>query len=374
MMVAFAAGTATVTFAQDPVAEQQAVYQKFLDNRKGPKPEQFKIAIAAGEEFIQKYGSNPDNKEIVDYINKFLPQLKKIVNVTGAADEFNKAVPAKNWDAAFSAGKSLVSENPDNVDVMLILASIGFDNATATPPVDKYNTDAINMAKMAIEKIQAGKPSATGNYGAFDYVYKTTKYADGKNNALGWMNYTIGRIMFDRLNQKKDALQYLYKATQTPGFIKDAPDVYALIGSYYRDEYNKIVTDRAAKIQANGNKETPETRDALGMQYAYADRALDAYSKAYKIANANPEVKPEYKKGLMDTLKGFYKARFEKDDGADAYIAQASNAPLTDPTTQITPVAVEKLPETTTPATDGTTTATPSASPSPSASTTPKKP
>lgn len=390
MMIAFAAGAATTTFAQDPAAEQQAVYQKFLDNRKGPGVDKFKIAIAAGEEYLQKYGADEANKEIVAYINKLLPQLKKAVGGLEDSNRFNTSVPAKNWDDAFASGKELLAQSPDNIDVMLVLASIGFDNATATPPVDKYNADAVNYAKAAIQKINENKPSGTGNYGAFDYVYKNNKYADGKNNALGWMNYTIGKIMFDRMNQKKEALPYLYKATQTPGFIKDSPDVYVLIGSYYRDEYNRIVADRAAKIKANGDKETPETRDALGMQYAYADRAINAYALAYKTANANPEVKEPYKKGLMDTSKLFYKARFEKDDGSDAYIATESAKPLIDPTTEVAPVAVEKLetPITETPATTGTPTASPttspsttatpttspSASPKPTPSASPKKP
>jgi hypothetical protein len=369
MVMTFAASASTTIFAQDPAAtprtltpeqqtEKQAIYDKFLANRKGPEVAKFEIAVSAGEEFLQKYG---DDAEIAAYINKQLPPIKKFLDANKSAGSFDSSLTSKNWDGAFAAGKSLLATNPDNIDVMLVLASVGFDNATATPPVDKYNTDTINYAKAAIQKINEGKPSLTKNYGAGAYVYTTTKYADGKNNALGWMNYTIGLIMANRMNQKKEALPYLYKATQTPGFVKDSPDVYALIGTYYRDEYNRIVTDRAAKIAANGNKETPETREALGMQQAYADRAINAYATALKVANANPDVKPDYKKGLTDNAKLFYKARFDKDEGADAYIAAELNKPFVDPTSAVVPVAVESLEPTPAPATTPTTTGTPAA-------------
>ncbi len=362
MVIALAAGAATNSFAQDPAAEQQAVYQKFLDNRKGPEVEKFKIAIAAGEEYLQKYGADEANKEIVAYINKILPQLKKAVEGTAVVDRFTKAVPAKNWDEAFASGKQLIAADPDNINVMLILASIGFDNAVANPPVDKYNADTISIAKTAIQKLEENKPSLGGTYGGFDYQYKNDKFADGKSNSLGWMNYTIGYIMFNRLNQKKESLPYLYKATQANSATKSFPEIYRLVGTYYRDEYNRIVADRKAKIDANNGEETDETKASLGLQYAYAERAIDAYARAYKVGGTETEA---YKKSLMETAKQFYNARFGNDTGADAYIAAAPGKAFADPATEVTPVVVE------TPATTATpTTGTPSASTTAPATTT----
>lgn len=369
MMVAFAAGTVTTGFAQDGQAEKEAIYKKFTDNFNGKTVEQRKIAIEAGKEYLQKYEA--DNDEVVAYIKRVLPKVEKSIegDVSAESKAFNEAVPAKNWDAAFTNGKAILSKAPDNIDVMLVLASIGFDNSVANPPVDKYNTDAINFAKMAIQKIEEGKPSGTQKYGAFAYEYKTDKFPDGKSNALGWMNYTIGSIMFNRLNQKKEALPYLYKATQANSATKNFAEIYRLIGSYYLNEYNNIVTDRNAKIQANGGKETEETRAALGMQYAYADRAIDAYAIAHKIANANPAEKAEYKTALLNTAKQAYKARFGKDEGADAYIATQSSKSLVDPGSAVTPVSVESLaPETPSTTDTPTTTASPSTTGTPQAS------
>lgn len=359
MIGAVAAGTALTGFAQDPAADQQAVYQKFLDNRKCVEPvnlDKCRVAIAAGDEYLQKYGADEANKAIVDYLNKQLPPLKKFVETTAVSQRFNAAVPAKNWDEAFASGKELLAQNPDNIDVMLILASIGFDNAIAAPPIDKYNADTVNLAKTAIQKLNEGKPSLTGNYGAFVYNYKTPEFADGKNNALGVMNYTVGYIMFNRLNQKKEALPYLYKATQANSATKSLPEIYRLIGSYYLDEYNKIVADRKAKIDANNGEETDETKASLGLQYAYAERAIDAYARAYKVGAKESEA---YKKSLTNIARQVYNARFGNETGADAYIAAAPNKPFVDPATDVTPVVVETTtPAVGTPATTGTPAAT----------------
>ena len=363
MAITFASATIPSVFAQDATGQEE-IYKRFLDNRKGPSDEKLKVAIAAGEEYLQKFGADPLNKEIVDYINKQLPVLKKVVADNTVVARFNQSVPAKNWDEAFSAGKEILAKNPDNVDVMLILASIGFDNAVATPPVDKYNADAVAIAKNAIQKINEGKTSVGGNYGAFGkYEYKTDKFADGKSNALGWMNYTVGYIMYNRQNMKKEALPFLYKATQANSGTKSIAEIYRSIGAWYLDEFNRIGLERKAKIEANNNEDNDETKTLLALQMGYTERAIDAYSRASKIANANPDAAKEYKDGLLSRIKELYAIRFEgKTDGLDAYTATLTAKPFPDPTTPVTPV-VEK---TTTAATSPTavTIATPAAKPS----------
>ncbi|MBX7174512.1 MAG: hypothetical protein K1X72_26295 [Pyrinomonadaceae bacterium] len=69
-------------------ADAENLYQRFLENRRGPEIEKIKIAIDAGEEFIKRYGDKgkikeeyreefqEDFKEIVKYIKKQLAKLK----------------------------------------------------------------------------------------------------------------------------------------------------------------------------------------------------------------------------------------------------------------------------------------------------------
>ena len=59
---------------------------------------------------------------------------------------------------------------------------------------DTFNNKTIDYAKSAIKKIESGETSK--KYGLEGYDYNT------KDNAIGWMNYTIGYIEFYR--QKKE--------------------------------------------------------------------------------------------------------------------------------------------------------------------------
>jgi hypothetical protein len=344
MMVAFAAANVAPSFAQDPQAEKEALYKRYTDNFKGTD-DQKRIAIEAGKQYIEKYGASEDDKQVVDYLKKKVPSLEEEIGTKAMYASFNTAVKdpkTVNSDAAFSSGKQIIAKNPDLIDVPIVLASIGFDNAVAKN--NKYNADAINYAKMAIQKIEAGKTSE--QYGAYSYVYKTKEFPDGKSNALGWMNYTIGYIMFYPQGQKKDALPYLYKATQVASGTKNYPELYRTIGSFYVDEFIRLDKERVDKIKAAGNVDTEETKSLLALQKGYADRAVEAYAKAYRVASSDPKEKA-YKDSLLTRVKELYAIRFDnKMDGFDAFLSSTATKPLTDPTTAVAPV-VEATPSTT---------------------------
>jgi hypothetical protein len=167
------------------------------------------------------------------------------------------------------------------------------------------------------------------------------------------MNYTIGYIMFYRQGMKKEALPFLYKATQLTSGTKTNPEVYRTIGSYYVDEFIKMDTDRVAKIKAAGDQDTDETKTILALQKGYADRAVEAYARAYKIASTDPKDKA-FRDSLLNRVKELYSIRFNKNmSGFDAYLAGVMSKPFTDPSVAVTPV-VEAATATTTPATPTT--------------------
>lgn len=357
----------TSIFGQATPETCTPIYDKYIANRKGPELDKFKTAIATAKEYLEKCKDLPENDAVNNYVTKDLPKLEaKVADIEfdeNVIKPFNASVPAKNWDVAFSTGKQIIAKNPDFIDVMLVLASIGFDTSSANPPVDKFNADAINMAKMALQKMNEGKPSE--NYGAFVYTYKTKDCPDGKTNATGWMNYTIGNIMYYRMNQKKDALPYLYKALQVGCETKTAPGfadpIYRAIGAWYIDEFRRLEGDKnkaydelqLVKVDA---PEFPAAEkkylDLVALQKGYMERVMDAYARASKIA-AGGKGTADYKNSLTNRAKEFYGFRYNKDmTGYDAWFAGISAKPFPDPTSAVTPV-VEATPATGT-ATPGT--------------------
>jgi hypothetical protein len=353
--------SAVSVFAQDVCAEveaKQALYKQFTDNFADKTIEKRQTAVDAGKQYLGKYGACADDKAIVDYLNANIPAMekriegeKKGVAKTALYKRFDDSVTASRTADIFSSGKEILAGEPDFVDVTLTLASAGFDQTIANPPVDTFNNDTITYAKMAIQQIEANKASKTGDYGVKQYSYNTKQFG-GKDNALGLMNYNIGYILYYRQGKtdaakRKEALPYLYKSTQYNAFSKTNPFVYQTIGAWYLDQAIQMDAERQKKITAAGDKDTDETIAMLGVQKGYADRAIDAYARAYSLAKADPK-NQTYANGLYTKLKELYSFRYSgKTEGIDQFVAGVMSKPLADPTTEVTPVK-EEVPATTT--------------------------
>ncbi len=351
LMTAF---TAAPTFAQDPQAEKTALYEKYTKNYAGTM-EQKKIAVAAAREYIEKYGANAEDKQQVDYFKTALPPLQKLIDddvkqKEGAAlyARFNKPAETGNWDEAYASGKEILAKYPNDLDVMIFLGSVGYDESLKNPANNKYNADTINYAKMAIQNLESGR-ATTQNYGVYRYTFSGDKtFTNAKENTLGWMNYNVGYLMYFSQNMKKEAVPYLYKATQYNSTPKTFPVVYQAIGATYFDEAKRLSQESENMSKAAGGTDTEASKAAYAMAKGYADRAIDAYARAYKVAGANPATKKEYKDGLYKVLQDLYKFRYDgKTDGLDAFVATVMNKPFVNPTTAVTPV-VETTTTTTT--------------------------
>src|SRR4051794_7028138 len=121
--------SAVGVLAQDVCADtagQTELSDKFTANYNKTDLPSLKIAIDAGKEFLEKYGACPTQKELVDYYTKYVPGLEKKYKDKTEADKkgklyerFNNAHSAKNWDELYAAGKEVLAQEPDNLDVIL---------------------------------------------------------------------------------------------------------------------------------------------------------------------------------------------------------------------------------------------------------------
>ncbi len=373
LTMALTAVTATSLFAQDAacadVEAKQAVYKKFTDNYASKENSQRQTAIDAANEYVQKYGSCAEDKDIITYLNKSVPTLQAAIKAKAAQDvkdqenalfnRFDAAIKSEKTAEIYSVGKEILAKKPDFVDVTIVLATAGFNEASAKPPVDTYNGEAVNYAKNAIQQIESGAKSATGDYGVLGYSYKlkdnkafsTTEGA--RTNALGWMNYIIGYIDFYRLNKKDEGLAYLYKSSMADSTTKTSPVVYQTIAAHYRDDVVRLGDEIVTNLKANNNQANDETKALIAMQKGYADRAADAYARAYNVADKGAAGK-SYRDGLYNSLKEIYTLRYEgKKTDVDAFANSVASRPMPDPATKVDPIAED---DETTATTSGTTT------------------
>jgi hypothetical protein len=365
MTAAFGAMSVLSINAQATDEVCKPLYEKFLEERKGPDLAKLEAAVTTGKEFNSKCAAWEGQDAAVKYVAAQVPKLEQRVATDKKQrdiyEPYNKSIPGKDWATAFRLGKVIANDLPDDVDTPLVLASVGFDLTVAKPPVDTYNADTIAMAKLALQRLEQGKGSGSGEFGNFrGYTYKTAECADGKVNATGWMNYIIGDIMMNRMNQKKDALPYLYKASQMGCETKDrVANVYRNIGNYYVEEFVRIEKDKNEAYSALEKLKTDDPtfadtkkkyEDLVALQKGYMERVMDAFARAYRAA-VNKKEPAAFATAQLNRAKEFYGFRFgpKPTVSFDSWLSGMSGKPFPDPTTAVTPVVEAETTTTTAP-------------------------
>ena len=328
--------------SQSNVDECRSIYEVVSANVNSKEVPKLEQAAASGKAFLTqcKELTTDGWDKIFKWVSEEMPVLENRIGALKVEIIFNNAIAKRNYDEMIAAAKQLIERKPTQaLDFTLDIASIGFDNASAKPPVDKYNADAIKFANLALKKLADGDTSGNKDKYGIYAPYKNEKCADGKTNAIGFMNYTIGYIMFAREKKTKDALPYLYAASQTGCETKEFSDGYRFIGSWYVDEAIKIGQRRTELLKAAGDKETPETQAMFELQMGYVDRAIDALARAARISNTNPKASQSYKDLLQERLKELFVARFDGDTSKiSEVVSKALDTPFPNPSTPVTPV------------------------------------
>jgi len=339
-------------FAQDACGDVDsinALYQSVLDNYKSTDVAVFSKAVDSAKQFLEKYGTCEVAKQNADWIKanvgKWDARLAgmKTDAVRGPIlKRFDDSVKAKSWDPAYAAVDEFMTKFPNDpytIHVTVPLAWIGYQEAQKSNY--KYDANALKYAKLSLDMLRAGNltPKTGGTYGTFEYTCAS------KDECISFLTYAEGFITYYGENNKQAALPYYYEVSKLPGSFKNNPAVYATIGDYYYESVKKQADQVKAKIADQKDtdpddvkaKKEADIKAAIGMLNGYTERAMDAYSRAYSLAKADPKG-ADYAAKVYKTLQTLYTVRFQKQDGIDAWIASAVTKPLPDPTSTVTPV------------------------------------
>lgn len=336
----------------DNVEAREALEAKVRTNFDNKDYKIRQLAVDAGEEYIKTYGACEAQpiKDFITYLNGYLPPTKKWIadedrriKLAALFTRFDAAMKAEstktgNWDEVYSVGKQILALDPDNINILITLGSIGLDETSKTPRVTKYNDDTLKYARAALQKLSEGKTSK--NLGVFQFSYKSVE------NARGWLNYTIGYITYFDKGDKKGALPFVYKATQVESDTKKIAQLYAVLGDYYFDEVKRLGDEIKVKTEAANSAATPEAKTALiaetktliAQLKGYAERSIDAYSRAKNAVPANDARQKAYRDGLTGRIDTIYNLRFQKSEGLSEFVTAQTQKPLPDPTTVPTPI------------------------------------
>lgn len=375
-----------------------ALYTKFTGVYNKKALADVEVALATGKEYLEKFGTCTEAfKEQIDFVKPHVVRIEKEIGIIRVEEplkpfykrfdagigqgDLGKSAPAANIDELYISGKEILAKKPDDINFMVPLAVAGFYEMfykdEKQPRNTKYTEDSLRYAQTVLAQVKGGKAadrkSSTGVP-----IYGFLKYAYTKEDLISELNYAIGYLNFYPKNNKLAALPYYYELSQS-GRYKDDPRIYQTIGSYFGSEVlrmNGEVAKLIAEQKAKATEEEklalePKIKETIGILNGTAERAMDYYGRAYKLAKSDTPAAKTYKDALYRDLSILYEGRFNKKDGLDAYIATVTSKPVPNPTTPITPVNDPEPTTTTTGAAPATKPAATTAAP---ASTTAVKP
>lgn len=349
---------AAAGFAQDAPANancadidgHNALYTKFTGIYQKRAVIDMESALTTGKEYLEKYGSCEAYKDQVEFvrphvarIEKDLPAARNREKLAPLFKRFDAGINADNGDEIYAAGREILAIDPDNVNILVPLGIAGLDQAYKNNM--KFADDAIRYARIAQGKLKAGAAATKKNKAGVD-TYGAWKYEFTKDQALDELAYSVAHLTFYAKKDQKSALPLFYEIAQGTGRYKDDPRVYQAIGIHFAAEVLRLNQEIAKLISEQKAKATdeeklamePKIKETIGVLNGTAERAMEYYSRAYKLAKSDTPAAKTYKDQLYKDLTILYEGRFNKKDGLDAYISSVTAKPLPNPTTPITPV------------------------------------
>ncbi len=383
-MAAIVAGIAvTGAFAQnvcDDLDGATAKYDAFTANYQKKTEAELTAAIAAGKEFLEKWGACESWKEQVAFVKPWIPRLEVTlgqVRDKPLFDGFDDAVNKDNIDGIYSFGKQILAKYPTNHNfryVMTVATLQDVSKAVQAKTQSKYESVAASSAKTLYDGIKSGSITLDRKRQDGTPVIGFLKHEVNKEEALSRLAYTQAFINYYGLNNKKAAVAQYYEVTQIPGYFKNYAPVFVTISEYYRDEtegigkeivtltteYNGMVDqvkklgntpedqEKAKQLDTDIKAKDVQIKAKEALFNGYVERAMDALSRAWKAAKDTTPAEKTYKDALYKDLQGLYKRRYNKDVGLNEWVAATTAKPLPDPSSTVQPVSDEPATTTTT--------------------------
>jgi hypothetical protein len=382
-MAAIVAGIAvTGAFAQnvcDDLDTPTARYETFTNNYQKNTEAELTSAIAAGKEFLEKWGACESWKEQVAFVKPWVPKLEeRLARIKEGPmwKAFDDAVNADNIDAIYTAGKQILAKYPNNHNIKYVMAVATLQDvskAVQAKTQSKYASEAANSAKTLYEGLKSGSITLDRKLQNGTPSIGVLKHETNKEEALSRLAYTNGFITYYALNNKKGAVAQYYEVTQIPGYFKSYAPVYVTISDYYRDEAEKIGTEivaltkeyntlvdtvkklpagsdpaEATRLDGEIKAKDVQIKAKEALYNGYVERAMDALARAYKAAKDTTPPEKQYKEALYKDLTALYNRRFPtKPTGLNDWVSAATAKPLPDPSSTVEPISDEPATTTT---------------------------
>jgi len=297
--------------SKDCTEENKAAwYDTFLKNYK--EAAQQKVAYDAAKQYLACTSDSSD--QYAAYLKRFVDAYDKLHAAQDVNNQFDAAYKSKNYADQIRLGKQILSGDPDNATVNIIMGVAGLGDA-------KVLNESAQNAKKAIALIEAGKSPAP-------YT---------KDQALAYLNWTVGKANLS--SAPAGAIPNLLQAAKLNSEVNKIPQLYVDLAAAYENGPQAKLTEEYKSKQGQNNTETPESKLVLENLNQVIDRHIDALARAAALTtNAND------KKLIMDDLTTWYKYRNKSETGLNELVASVLSKPLPEMPTPITSLPMSTNP------------------------------
>jgi len=282
--------------------EKTEIYRKYYEGAKGGA-EQQKVAYDIAREYLKKYGSDSD--QYVTAVRKWVAKYEAATRLF----DLNQAFNAKDYAKAFTVGRQILDQEPENFPILLQLVHAGALNARAGNK--SLNTETIALARKSLQLVDSNKVANPAPMASID-------------DARGFLSFSLASLLQE--TSPVEASAAFLRAIKEGGSYKSDPTTYYLLGAtIYNTEYEPLAAEYGAKYA--GKDETPESKAMLERVNAIANRAIDAMARAVALAT-KPEQK-ELKAKVLAQLTDIYKDFHNNSDaGLNELVATVLSKPL----------------------------------------------
>ena len=272
--------------------------------------------FAAAEGFVKKYPASKARPQVAGYIvnlvygvtepNQRLALAQKYIALFTEPAEANMGRPAlidayvqlKRFDEAFDNGASYLASNPEDVQVLFLLAVTGAE--LVRNQNGKYVKASQQYGAKAIELIEADKKPTLMD--SESWVKQKARLPE-LYQQMGVMSLVEQNTTAAEANLEKAA-----KLNPADPFN------YAMLGSITNNNYQTLALTVRSMPESKSKDEMIQKANTL------LDKVIEQYARAVALSSGKPEYQPLHDQVLLD-LTAYYKYRHKNsDEGMQKYI------------------------------------------------------
>jgi hypothetical protein len=261
--------------------------------------------LKAAEALIKKYPNSVERPRVARGLADEIAGVKDVAQKITLAQEYQGVFKepseqqmivsvlieafagAKRFDEAFSSGSEFLTRNPDSLEVLVQLMSIGTDQAKQKNP--KFIPQSLQYGTHAIELVEADKKPADTDDAGWE-KYKTI-VLPSLYQSMGILNLVKG--------DRGEAKVRLAKAAE---IAPAEPFNHLLLTGILNEEYQEGVK------HYQGLPAGPAKDEELKKVLAVLDQVIDSYAHTIALSEGNAALQPIRQQYLQD-LASYYKYR-----------------------------------------------------------------